>query len=133
MRNVCHICLFCVYIYMNSIYFHLFASMGFYAHLWTSLVTSGKESSCQCRRQRIHEFDPWVGKIPGRREWQPTPLFLPEKYHEQRSLVGHSPWGHKRVGHNLATKQQPWTFTYLCISLYIRVFISNSNKKTNIA
>ena len=64
---------------------------------------SGKESTCQCRRGR---FDPWVGKIHGRRKWQPTQIFLPGKSHGQRSLVGYSSWGHKRVGHNLATKQQ---------------------------
>ena len=33
-------------------------------------------------------FDPWVGKIPWRREWQPTPVFLPGEFHGQRSLVG---------------------------------------------
>ena len=53
---------------------------------------SGKECTCQCRR---HRFDPSVGKIPWRREWQPTPVFLPEKSHGQRNLVGYSPWGHK--------------------------------------
>ena len=36
-----------------------------------------------------------VGKIPWRREWQPTPVFLPEEFHGQRSLVGYSPWGHR--------------------------------------
>ena len=41
-----------------------------------------------------------------RRKWQPTPVFLPEESHGQRSLVGHSPWGHKSVRHNLVTKQQ---------------------------
>ena len=51
-------------------------------------------------------FDPWVGKILWSRKWQPTPVFLPGKSHEQRSLVGYSPWGHKRVGHDLVTKQQ---------------------------
>ena len=40
-------------------------------------------------------FDPWVGKIPWRRAWQPTPVFLPGESHGQRSLVGYSPWGHK--------------------------------------
>ena len=40
-------------------------------------------------------FDPWVGKIPWRRAWQPTPVFLPGKFHGQRSLVGYSPWGRK--------------------------------------
>ena len=38
---------------------------------------SGKESTCQCRRHKRHEFNPWVGKIPWRRAWQPTPIFLP--------------------------------------------------------
>ena len=38
-------------------------------------------------------FNPWVGKIPWRRKWQPTPEFLPGKSHGQRSLVGSSPWG----------------------------------------
>ena len=41
------------------------------------------------------EFDPWVGKIPWRRAWQPTPVFLPGESHGQRSLVGYSPWGHR--------------------------------------
>ena len=51
---------------------------------------SGKESACQGRRC---SFDPWVGKIAWRRKWQPTPVFLPGKFHGQRSLVGYSPWG----------------------------------------
>ena len=42
---------------------------------------SSKEYSCQCRRHRTHGFDPWVGKIPWRRKWQPTPVFLPGKFH----------------------------------------------------
>ena len=40
-------------------------------------------------------FEPWVRKIPWRREWQPTAVFLPGESHGQRSLVGYSPWGHK--------------------------------------
>ena len=50
---------------------------------------SDKESACQCRRLR---FNPWVGKIPWRRAWQPTPVFLPGESHGQRTLVGYSPW-----------------------------------------
>ena len=46
----------------------------------------------QCRRPGL---DPWVGKIPWRRKWQPTPVFLPGESHGQRSLAGYSPWGHK--------------------------------------
>ena len=40
-------------------------------------------------------YDPWVWKIPWSRKWQLTPVFLPEKSHEQRSLVGYSPQGRK--------------------------------------
>ena len=43
-------------------------------------------------------FDPWVRKIPWRREWQPTLLFLPGKFHGQRSLVGSSPWSRQESG-----------------------------------
>ena len=53
---------------------------------------SGKEPTCQCRRHRRPEFDPWVGKIPWRKKWQPTPVFVPGESCSQRSLVGYSPW-----------------------------------------
>ena len=55
---------------------------------------SGKGSACQCRRCR---FNPWVRKIPWRRKWQPTPVFLPGKSHGQRSPTGYSPWGCKEL------------------------------------
>ena len=48
-----------------------------------------------CLKYRRPGFDPWVGKIPWRREWQHTPVSLPGKSHGQRSLVGCSPWGRK--------------------------------------
>ena len=58
-------------------------------------------------------FTPWVGKISWRREWLPTPVFLPGESHGQRTLAGYSPWG-CRVGHNWETS----TFTHL--GLYIQ-------------
>ena len=42
-------------------------------------------------------FDPWVRKIPCRRKWQPSPVFLPGEFRGQRSLMGYSPWGHKEL------------------------------------
>ena len=57
----------------------------------------------KCRKQG---FDPWVGKIPWRRKWQPTPAFLPGKSHGQRSLAGDSPWGHKESDATEHTQQQ---------------------------
>ena len=66
---------------------------------WTELTenvgfpycTSSKEPACQCKRQRRCGFDPWIGKIPWSRIWQPTPAFLPGESRGQRSLAGYSP------------------------------------------
>ena len=56
----------------------------FYYSLWFA--------ECSCGRP---EFNPWVQKMPWRREWQPTPVFLPGESHGMWSLVGFSPWGHQ--------------------------------------
>ena len=61
-----------------------------------------------------YRFDSWTRKIPWRRKWQPTPVFLPEKLNEQRSLAGCSPYG-RRVGHDLATEKQHSNYMYSCI------------------
>ena len=60
---------------------------------------------------------PGLGKIPWKRKWQPTPVFLPGKSHGQWRLAACSPSG-RRVKHNLATKepQQSWIFKLLSLS-----------------
>ena len=65
--------------------------------------TSGKESSCQCRRHKRGGFDSWVGNIPWRRALQPTPGFLPGDSQGQMSLLGYSPWSHKELEMNEVT------------------------------
>ena len=68
--------------------------------LWGSLLWNSRlpcwprstDSACQCRRCG---FDPWIGKIPWKRKWQLTPVFLPGESHGQRSLAGYSPRAHK--------------------------------------
>ena len=69
-----------------------FCNRGVVTWLWATQVA-------QCRRIRLLsrrcKFDPWVGKILWRKKWQPTPVFLPAKFHGQRSLAGYSPWGNK--------------------------------------
>ena len=52
--------------------------------------SDGKDSACSAGDLG---FDPWVGKIPWRRAWEPTPVFSPGECRGQRSLVGYSPWG----------------------------------------
>ena len=54
---------------------------------------SGKESTCNTG----DPANPWVGKVPRRRERLPTPVFLPGEFHGQKSLLGYSPWGHKEL------------------------------------
>ena len=59
--------------------------------------TSGKQSASQCNAEDARDASliPESGKIPCRRKWKSAPVFLPEKFHGQRSLVGYSSWGHK--------------------------------------
>ena len=66
---------------------------------------SGREPTHQRQRCKGRGFDPWVGKIPCRRKWQPTPVFLPRASHGQRSLAGYSPWGHKESDTTQATER----------------------------
>ena len=88
---------------------------------WTELKGwGGKESACQCRRHKRCKFNPWIGKIPWRKKWQPTPVFLPGQFHGQRSLVGYSLWGCKELDmteqsthtcmHNWITLQYTWNW-----------------------
>ena len=73
--------------------------------LWGFPVGSmGKESSWNAGGGDRHEFSPRVGKIPWRRAWLPTSLFLPGEFHEQRSLVGYSPWGREESDTSEATE-----------------------------
>ena len=58
---------------------------------------SVKEPTWLCRRPKRPGFDPWVRKIPWRRTWQPTPVFLPEESHAQSSLAGYRPQGCKEL------------------------------------
>ena len=56
---------------------------------------SGKDSVSSAEDVRDMSSIHWSGKIPWRRKWQPTPVFVPEKSHGQRNLVSYSPWCHK--------------------------------------
>ena len=58
-------------------------------------------------------FDPWVRKIPWRRKWLPSPVFLPGEAHGQRSLVGYSPWDHRE-----SDMTEPLTLTLMYVLLY---------------
>ena len=76
---------------------------------WLPRWHSGKESASQDRRQRRRGSNPWVRKIPWRRKSQPIPVFLPGKFHGQKSPEDYSPWRCKE----LATTEQMHTHTAL--------------------
>ena len=92
-----------------------------YLYIQTSFPGgSGDKSIClQCGR---HGFNPWVGKIPWRSKWQPTPVLLPGKFHGWRSLVGYSPWGHttERLHFHFHIYRQD-IFLYIFTHAYISI------------
>ena len=75
----------CVCVWVNDIYKETGASLDYWWLRWWRICL-------QCKRPW---FDPWVGKIRWRREWQPTPEHLLGEFQGQRSLAGYSPWGRK--------------------------------------
>ena len=72
----------------------------------------------QCRRCRRCGFDPWVEKIPWRREWLLTSVFLPQESHGQKGLAGYSLWGRKEMDTIEATKHvyfwRCWVLAAVC-------------------
>ena len=63
---------------------------------WASQVALAVKKLTAREGDMRRGFSPWIGKIPWRRAWQPTPVFLPEEFHGQRSLVGCSPQGGRK-------------------------------------
>ena len=87
--------------------------------IWGFLEGSdGKKSACQCRRLG---FDPWARKIPWRRNWLPTPVFLPGKFHGQKSLAGYSPWGCKELDMTEELTLSHGIYTIFIIRRYLKL------------
>ena len=84
---------------VNPVHSHRTPYMRCYCLEFRRLLC-GSDSKESASNAEDLDFDPWIGKISWRKEWQPTPVFLPGELHGQRSLVGYSLWGHKRVRHN---------------------------------
>ena len=101
---------------------------------WSFPSSSAVKNLLPYMRGKRSKFDPRVGKIPWKRAWQPTPVFLPEKYHRQRSLAGYSPWGHKEMDMTGASEHAYKTLfmwqcvhtTYICTYKYINMWVTKS-------
>ena len=79
-----------------------------------------------------HGFDPWGGKIPWRRAWQPTPVFLPGEFHGQRSLMGYGPQDCKKLYMTEATWCIRWFTRYLLLPLPPKAFSGSRKISSNI-
>ena len=89
---------------------------------------SGKEFTYQCRRCKRRRFNPWVGKIPWRRKWEPTSVFSPEKFHGHRSLAGYSPWGWKKSD----TTEHTHSSTFIGVAKHLPHILFNLTSKGKI-
>ena len=69
-------------------------------------------------------FDPWAGRIPWRRKWQPTPVSLTGEFHGHRSLAGYSPWGHKESDTTAAPEYNTGVYVYVPVcGVHVRVCV----------
>ena len=93
---------------------------------------SGKESTCNPRSRRRCGFDPWVRRILWRRKWQPTPVFLPEKSHGQRILLGYSPWGCKELDTIWELNMQAPMHTHVQYMLALMEYWENTQSKISL-
>ena len=105
-----------IHIFSIFVSFWKIQIISYYRLLWW---LSDKASACQCRRGRSH---PWIGKIPCRRKWQPTPVFLRGKSHGQRSLAGYTVHGVAKkldTTYQLNNKHNPYLFDVLLLHLVL--------------
>ena len=80
---------------------------------------SGKKPACQCRRCKRCRFDPWVWKMPWRRAWKSTPVFLPGEPQGQRRLAAYSPWGRKEL--SVCTHARIHVAMYVFVLSHVRL------------
>ena len=94
----------CIYTYTYIPHLYTYIHMHFYTCVYIYGLPrwhSDKVSACQCRGHKRHQFFSWAGKIPWRRKWQPTPVFLPGESHEL-SLCVYGLW---TTVHRVAKRQ----------------------------
>ena len=101
-----------------------YMSFSLQIHLETFILTEGLPWWLRwlsiCLQGRRSGFNPWVGKIPWRRKWQPIPVLLPGKSHGQRILIGPSSWGLKEL--DMTERLHFHFYTYW--NCYINLFYS---------
>ena len=98
--NIIKILLKCLYKHMQSYSFmikYYICNIAFFSHTVQNILDIFTSLVAQMVKNLPATQDPWVWKIPWKKAWLPTPIFLPGEFHGQRSLAGHNPWGHKKL------------------------------------
>ena len=114
--------LFCLDILLANITTYNLLTLTRIRGAQASQVTQWERIHLQCKRHKRYGFSTSVRKIPWRRKWQPTSIFLPGKSNGQRSLKGYSLWGHKRVGQDLGILQQHFERKNIGRTMYVILF-----------
>ena len=92
---------------------------------WEALLVGKKNLWENCRRCKSWQFDPWAEKLPWGSKGQPTPIFVPGKFHGQRSLAGYSPWGGKELDMTEQHQQQAQTEVHCANRIQRRRILSH--------
>ena len=116
-------CYHCFPIYLSGFPIYRVGVMNLHTHTHTHIgVPQLVQWVKNLPKHRRHEFDSWVRKIPWKRVWQPTLVFLHGECHGQRSLVGYSPWYHKESD-TTAVTEHTHTHTHTRMHIYIYIYI----------
>ena len=100
-------------------------------HDWVTFTLGFPSSSDICLQCKRPGFDPWVGKIPWRRKWQPTLVFLPGEFQGQRNLVGYSPRGREELD-TTETLTHKHTVSVCCLEMTWRHLTTDFAYQKNI-
>ena len=110
----------CMYIHLKNCWKNVYQNINSYPQ-WVSLVAQTVKNLPAVQETQVLS---WVRKIPWRREWLPTPVFLPGEFHGQRSLAGYSPWGCKELDMNeRLTLLLSFSMVGICAFMYFLAFL----------
>ena len=106
---------------MYILYIYIYIYIYMHIHIFTDRTSPAAPMVKNLSTVQETRFNSWARKIPWRRKWQPTQIFLPGEFHGQRSLTGYSSWGHKQSNMTGWLTQHIFIYTYihLCVCVCV--------------
>ena len=142
MRKTTPNLVYTIYMYILHIYVYIYIYIHTHTHTYIYIYTlrgfrsgtSSKEPACRCRRHKRYSFDPWAGQIPWKREWQPTPVFLPRESPWTEEPGGLQTMKLQRVRHDWSdlARIRVYTCMYLYKCVYSETCLKWKRKGLNI-